>query len=170
MTLRPRPRRRPPAGSPRARRRAGAALVEFAVCLPVFALFLAALMEINHAYMVAATLRSAAQQAGRLAVVEGVSTSEVVAEAERIAGSAMKADRVRVLVKDASAFDNGADGESVDFASLPDLDLRRARPRQLFVVRLEVPYEDVSLLPPMFLKDADGSPMTVHGQAVNRHE
>ena len=144
--------------------------MEFAVCLPVFALFLAGVVEVNHASMVAATLRSAAQKAGRLGVVEGVSTAEVETLALETAGKAVRAGAVTVRIKDASAFDAGGDAASTNYAALPDLDLTRARPRQLFLVRLEVPYEDVSLIPPMFLRNADGSAKTIHGQAVNRHE
>ena len=144
--------------------------MEFAVCLPVFTLFLAAILEINHASMVATTLRAAAQKAGRMGVVEGVSTAEVEELALAVAGSAVNSDSVRVYVKDASTFDAGGEAESTDFANLPDLNLTAARPRQLFVVRLEVTYADVSLIPPFLLKNPDGSPKSLHGQAVNRHE
>ena len=163
-------RRRPPAPRGRPAPRRGAALAEFAVCLPVFTLFLAAILEINHASMVATTLRAAAQKAGRHGVIEGVTTADVRAMALDVAGAAVNADSVRAYVKDASAFDAGALGEHVDFAALPDLQLSAARPRQLFVVRLEVTYADVSLIPPFLLKNADGSPKRLHGQAVNRHE
>ena len=140
------------------------------MCLPVFTLFLAAIMEINHASMVATTLRAAATRAGREGVVEGVTTAEVRAIAREVIGSAVDAGQVRVLVKDASAFDAGATGETTNFEGLPNIELAAARNRQLFVVRLEVAYEDVSLIPPMFLKNADGTPRTLHGQAVHRHE
>ena len=165
--MNPAARRRPPAERPDRR---GAALVEFAVCLPVFTLFLAAVMEINHASMVATTLRAAAEKAGRLGVVEGVTTAEVRAKAMEVAAAAVDAGSVRVLVKDGSAFDAGADAESTNFQALPDAELADARPRQLFVVRLEVTYADVSLIPPFLLTNGDGSPKTLHGQAVNRHE
>ena len=160
-------RRRP---TRRAGRRVGTALVEFAVCLPVFTLFLAAIMELNHASMVAVTLRAAAQKAGRLGAVEGVTTQEVRAAAMEVASSAVPGDSIRVYVKDASAFDAGARTETTNAAALPSIELAAARPRQLFLVRLEVDYADVSLIPPFLLKNADGGPRVVHGQAVNRHE
>ena len=167
---RPRPRRPTARRGDARRRRRGAALVEFAVCLPVFTLFLAAILEINHASMVATTLRAAAQKAGRFGVVEGVTTAEVRAKALETASAAVNSDSIRVYVKDGSAFDAGAEGEAADFTTLPDAELASARPRQLFVVRLEVTYADVSLIPPFLLKGADGGPATLHGQAVNRHE
>ena len=144
--------------------------MEFAVCLPVFTLFLAAILEINHASMVATTLRAAAERAGRFGAIEGVTTAEVRAKALAIAAAAVNSDSVRVYVKDGSAFDAGATAETTDYAALPAIELAQARPRQLFVVRLEVTYADVSLIPPFLLKNADGSPKALHGQAANRHE
>ena len=163
-------RRTLPRRRPNRRRRRGAALVEFAVCLPLFALFLAAIMEVNHASMTGAAMRAAAQKAGRLGVIEGVSTAEVEALARRTAGAAVPRAAVRVSVKDASAFDAGGDPAALPPDSLPDLELTAARPRQLFLVRVEVTYRDVSLIPPFLLKGPDGAPRVIVGQAVNRHE
>ena len=143
--------------------------MEFAVCLPVFAVFLAAVMEVNHASMTAATLRAAADKAGRLGAVEGVTTAEVRELARETAAHAIPGAAVRVYVKDASTFDAGGDPAASPPDSLPDIDLTRARPRQLFLVRVEVDYADVSLIPPVFLTGENG-PRLIHGQAVNRHE
>ena len=164
------PHRRPDRRPARGGRRTGAALVEFAVCLPVFTLFLAAIMEVNHASMVAVTLRAAAEKAGRMGAIEGVTTADVEAAAMETASAAVNADSIRVFVKDASAFDAGARTEDTDSAGLPNIELRNARNRQLFLVRLEVNYAEVSLIPPFILKNADGSAKVIHGQAVNRHE
>ncbi|WP_395256655.1 TadE/TadG family type IV pilus assembly protein [Alienimonas sp. DA493] len=144
--------------------------MEFAVCLPLFALFLAAIMEVNHASMTAATMRAAAEKAGRFGVMEGVSTAEVEALARETAGAAVPGGHVRVLVKNAAAFDAGGDPTSLPATSLPNIELLSARPRQLFLVRVEVTYADVSLIPPFLLKGPDGGPKVIYGQAVNRHE
>ncbi|QDT15420.1 hypothetical protein CA12_15050 [Alienimonas californiensis] len=144
--------------------------MEFAVCLPLFALFLAAILEVNHASMTAATMRAAAEKAGRMGVMEGVSTAEVEALARETAGAAVPNADIRVLVKNAAAFDSGGDPTALSAASLPDIELLSARPRQLFLVRVEVTYQDVSLIPPFLLKGPDGGPKVIYGQAVNRHE
>ena len=170
QTRRPRRRCGPARPGVRPTRRRGAALTEFAVCLPVFTLFLAAILEINHASMVSATLRAAAEKAGRLGVVEGVTTREVRETALELASAAVNSNAIRVLVKDASAFDAGADAAATDYAALPDIELADARARQLFVVRVEVTYSDVSLIPPFLLVDAAGDSRDIHGDAVNRHE
>ena len=160
-------RRRPES---RRHRRRGSALVEFAVALPLFALFLAAILEVNHASMTAATLRAAAEKAGRLGVVEGVTTAEVETLARETAGAAVRSAAVRVRVKDASAFDAGGDPAALPVENLPNIQLTRARPRQLFLVRVEVTYADVSLIPPFLLKGPNGEPRVIVGQSVNRHE
>ena len=165
-------RRRPirrPAGRRSARRR-GAALTEFAVALPLFGMFLAAILEVNHASMTAATMRAAAEKAGRMGAMEGVTTAEVEALARETANAAVPGGDVRVQVKNAATFDAGGDPNATPISALPPIELASARPRQLFLVRVEVTYEDVSLIPPFLLKGSDGSPKVIFGQAVNRHE
>jgi len=144
--------------------------MEFAIALPLFSLFLAAILEINHASMTAATMRAAAEKAGRYGVMEGVTTAEVEALARETAGAAVPGGNIRVYVKNAAVFDSGGDPTTVSVSSLPNIDLTAARPRQLFLVRVEVTYEDVSLIPPFILKGADGGPKLIFGQSVNRHE
>ena len=168
MVSRP-PARRPPRPRPAARRR-GAALTEFAVCLPLFGLFLAAILEVNHASMTAAAMRAAAEHAGRLGVMEGVTTAEAEALARQTAGAAVPGADVRVHIKNAAVFDAGGDPAMVPVESLPDIELSAARPRQLFLIRVEVTYQDVSLIPPFILKGSDGGPKVIYGQSVNRHE
>ncbi|NNJ27351.1 hypothetical protein LzC2_34530 [Planctomycetes bacterium LzC2] len=145
-------------------------MTEFAVCLPLFGLFLAAILEINHASMTAATMRAAAEKAGRMGVMDGVTTAEVETLARETAGAAVPNGNIRVHVKNAAAFDSGGDPSEIAVDSLPDIEVADARPRQLFVVRVEVTYADVSLIPPFLLKGPDGGPKVIYGQAVNRHE
>ncbi len=161
---------RRPSSSRRPAPRRGAALTEFAVCLPLFGVFLGAILEVNHASMTAATLRAAAEKAGRYGVMEGVTTAEVKTLALETAGAAVPSGNVRVFVKNAATFDAGGDPATIPTESLPNIEVRDARPRQLFLVRVEVTYEDVSLIPPFLLKGPDGGPKIIFGQAVNRHE
>jgi hypothetical protein len=151
--------------------RRGATLVELAVTLPVFTIFIAGLMEINHAYMVSTTLKAACQQAARLGVADGVSTSQVEQKVREVLSAAFDESQATIYVKDGSVFDDpGLDPTGVDYSGLSGIDLSNAKPRQLFIVRAEVPYGAVSLLPPFFVKKSDGSSVMLSGQSVMRHE
>jgi hypothetical protein len=148
-------------------KRRGAALVETAVTLPVFFLFCFALLEFGHAYMVVNSINAAATKAARLGIAEGVTTAQVQAKLEELLGASLDTTHATFYIKDASIFDSegGVDPSSIDYATLPNLELDDAEPRQLFVVRAEVPYEDVALLPPFWITD-----VTLRGQSVMRHE
>lgn len=149
-----------------ARKRRGATVVEIAVVLPVFGIFMAGLMEVGHAYMVAQVLNSAAKQSARMGAVEGTTTADVMTKAESIFSGAFDPVRATVQVKDGSAFDTpGFDATSVSYTSLPDIEVADADPQQLFIVRLEVNYDDVALLPPFWIRN-----VTLSGQSVMRHE
>ena len=149
--------------------RRGATVVEMAFVVPVFAIFMLGLIEVNHAFMVKAVLRSAAEQGARHGVADGVTTAEVRQRVREVLGSSIDADAVTVLVKDGSVFDSpGADPATVDYGALPNTEVATCQPRQLYIVRCEVEYSAVSLLPPMFL--GDDEPMRLIGQSVMRHE
>jgi len=148
------------------RKRRGATVVEMAVVLPVFGIFMAGLMEVGHAYMVMQVLNSAAKQSARLGAVEGKTTADVIDKAESIFSAAFNPVQATAYVKDGSSFDTpGFDASSIDYAALPDIEVAEAESQQLFIVRLEVNYDDVSLLPPFWIKN-----ITLSGQSVMRHE
>ena len=152
------------AAGPTSRR--GATVVEMAVVLPVFAIFLAGLMEVNHAFLLTSTLRSAAEQGARSGIADGVTTAEVTAKVYQILAPVVDPSAVSVSVKDASVFDDpGTDPEEVDYATLPPIETATADPRQLYLVRVEVDYSAVSLLPPFFLEG-----VRLVEQSVCRHE
>lgn len=154
------------------RERRGATLVEMAVTLPVFAVFLAGLFELNHAYMAITTLRSATQQAARVGATGELTSAEVETKVLEILGSTFDPATVTVHVKDASVFDTNPSA-TVDVASLPSYETAGGDTRDLFVVRAEVAYSDISALPPMFVVDNSGGtpqPVTIGAQSVMRHE
>lgn len=137
-----------------------------AVVLPVFAIFLAGLMEVNHAFLVTSTLRSAAEQGARSGVADGVTTADVTARVNKILAPVINPSAVNVSVKDGAVFDKpGTDPTSIDYATLPPIETATASPRQLYIVRVEVDYSAVSLLPPFFLGD-----LRLVEQSVCRHE
>lgn len=146
--------------------RLGATLVETAVVMPVFAVFIAGIMEFGHAYLVINTLNAAAKRAARYGAVEGISTSDVETKVTSILRAAMATDNATVYVKDASVFDtSGVEPGQVSYSSLPDIELLDAEERQLYVVRVEVDYDDVALMPPFWAKD-----IRLSAQSVMRHE
>jgi len=154
------------AQKPSAKRRRGATVVEMAFVLPVFGIFMAGVMEVGHAYMVMQVLNSAAKQSARLGAVEGKTTLDVTTKAEDVFSAAFDPVSATVYVKDGSDFDSpGFDASGVDYTALSDIELSEAESQQLFIVRLEVDYNDVSLLPPMWITD-----ITLTGMSVMRHE
>lgn len=151
-------------GGNRGRRR-GATVVEMAVVTPVFALFLAALMEFGHAFLVVGTLNSTAKQAARYGAVEGITTADVTQRVDEMLGSAFNSAEATVYVKDAGVFDSASPPANVNYKTLPNIELSTAARRQLYVVRIEVNYNDVALMPPFWAKD-----LKLYGQSVMRHE
>jgi hypothetical protein len=145
--------------------RRGATIVETAVVAPVFAVFLAAIMEFGHAFLVVGTLNAAAKQAARHGAVEGISTADVVSKANGILGAALDTTSATVMVKDASIFDEETLPEVIEYDELPGIELNGAERRQLYVVRIEVDYNDVAIMPPFWAKD-----IRLVGQSVMRHE
>ena len=145
--------------------RRGATIVETAVVAPVFAVFLAGIMEFGHAFLVVGTLNAAAKQAARHGAVEGISTADVVTKANGILGSAINTTKATVLVKDASVFDQPTLPTTIKYDELPSIELKSADRRQLYVVRISVKYNDVALIPPFWAKDLE-----LVGQSVMRHE
>src|SRR5690606_30652100 len=124
------------------------------------------ILEVGHAYMVMQVLNSAAKQSARMGAVDGKTTADIATKAESVFSAAFNPVQATVLVKDGSCFDEpGFDASSVNYTSLPDIEVANAEPQQLFIVRLEVNYDDVSLLPPFWIKD-----ITLKGQSVMRHE
>lgn len=151
---------------PRGARRGGTVLVETALVTPVFGLFLVGLMEFGHAYLVIGSLNAAARAGARIGAVDGATSADVETEVSRILTSAFKPGTATILVKDASLFDDSeASGEGIDYSGLPDVEVASLEAGQLFIVRVEVAYNEVALLPPFYAKD-----LTLHAQSVMRHE
>lgn len=150
----------------RSEKRKGVAIAETAVVLPVFFLMLFAFIEFGHAFMTIHALNSAARRAARLGVSETATTADVRTLAQQIVGSAITTASVTILVKDASVFDDQeADPSTINYASLPDIELEDAERRQLFLVRISVNYSNIGVMGPRWLGG-----LTIYGQAVMRRE
>lgn len=156
---------RPIRKSPAQRR--GTAVVETAVVLPVYLLLIFAIIEIGHATMVVNLLQSGCRSAARMGSMQGPNTSQVIEEVRRTLGTAVNPNVVNVFVQDASSMDSGAVWPTTDAEvnALPPMEVFEAEPRQMFVVRASVNYNDVSVLPMPFLAG-----VTLDAQAFMRHE
>ncbi|TWT85294.1 TadE-like protein [Posidoniimonas polymericola] len=154
--------RRPPQAA-----RRGTTIVETAFVLPVFLFFIFALIEFGHAQMINNVLRSACREGARLGSTQGRSSADVENQVRQIIGSAMDPNDAQVFVKDGSSFDAGGavPAEQSGFESLPDVNLGDAEPRQLFLVRAKIEYNDVALVPMPFMNG-----VVLQGQAFMRHE
>lgn len=146
--------------------RSGAVLVETALVVSVFAVVMAGVIEFGHVYLVIGTISAAARGGARTGAVEGVTTAEVRAETERLLSGSFNKNFATIQVKDASVFDQpGVDARSIDYSRLPDVEVKNLSTGHLFLVRVEVPYESVAVMPPFWAKG-----ITLRSQAVMRHE
>lgn len=151
--------------------RRGTTVVETALVLPVFLMFVLGLVELGHALMVKHVLQSACRQAARIGSTEGHTTAQVRAKALSVLGSCVDPSEVTVFVKNAGAFDSGSPvTTSTALEALPSIELNDADPRQLFMVRAKVQYKDIAIVPniPYLGNFLDG--VTLEGQAFMRHE
>lgn len=149
------------------RNRRGTYIVEFAIVFPVFMIFIMGMVEFGHANLVINALNNAARIGARMGTVQNVTTAQVRAKVDAVMRAALKStSTVQVYVKDASSFDGAnLNPNNIQYSSLPNVELNSADSAQLFLVRVEVPYSTVALLPPFWARN-----LNLSGQAVMRHE
>ena len=151
-----------------ARHRSGTTAVEMAVVLPVILVVYFAMIEFGHVYLATNVIKSAARYAGRLAVTNGTTNDQVIAEANRVLGTMMNPALATIVIKDGSSFDT-AGTPPTDYSALPDVQVEDLEERNLFIVRITVPYNSISLFPSGFWHTYVHD-LTLSGQAVMRHE
>ena len=151
--------------------RFGTTAVETALVLPVFLMFVFGMVEFGRAVFVQHVLNGACRKAARMGSTEGNTTAMVKAKAIEVLASAVKATAVTVYVKDASSFDTASPSTSAaSLEAMSDIELSGVKPRQLFMVRAKVKYDDIAIVRNIpiigyFLKN-----VTLDGQAFMRHE
>lgn len=147
--------------------RRGTTAVETAMVLPVFFLLLFAIFEFSHAQMVTNMLNNACRNGARLGAVEGSTSAQVVSRVNQTLAPVAPSWSPSVFVNDASVFDSSGtpptSGSEIE--SLPAIELSDAEPRQLFVVRARIPYNDIAFVPVPFLEG-----IQLESQAFMRHE
>lgn len=148
------------------KQRRGTTAVEMALIMPIFFLLLFAIVEFGHAMMIRSLMISTAKDAARMGAVGEVTTQAVLEYIESRLGKAMNNEVVTVWVKNAGIFDDPtANSTAIDIDDLPNIELSTAESRQLFIIRVSVPYEGVALLPPFWTTG-----LTITGDSVIRHE
>ena len=136
-----RPRRLP-------RRRAGVAVVEFAVVAPLFFLLILGMIEFGRMVMVQQIITNASREGARRAIIEGTTTEEVINVVEDyLASGGIRSATVTV------------NPNPLDLADYGDP----------ITVTVSVPFRQVSWLPtPMFLGDTElRATTTMRSEAVN---
>lgn len=147
-------------------RRRGTSAVEVALTLPIFIMFLAALMEFSHFIFVSHMLKAAAKSGARYGSTGGVTTAQVQTRVQQIVNSSIKAGKATILIRDASVFDTAnMNPSTINYSTLPNVELSTIEQGHLYIVQVTVPYSQVALLPPFWVKNR-----TVTGQSVLRHE
>jgi hypothetical protein len=152
--------------------RHGTTVVETALVLPVFLLFVLGLIELGHAMMVKHVLQSACRQAARIGSTEGHTTADVTAKTLAVLSPVVETNFVTVYVKDAGTFDSSASPSTTgsDLESMPNIELTDADPRKLFMVRAKVKYQDIAIVPNIPYLGSFLDDVTLEGQAFMRHE
>jgi hypothetical protein len=151
--------------------RRGTTVVETALVLPVFIVFVLGIIELGHAQMIKNLLRSGCREAARIGSTEGHTTADVRQRVFAVLGTAIPPEVVQVYVKNASVFDSG--GGSTDGASLeglPNVELTDAEPRSMFLVRAKVNYNDIAIVPNIPFIGSFLDEVVLEGQSFMRHE
>ena len=147
--------------------RRGTTLVEFAMVLPVFFTFVFGIVEYGRLQLATNMLKTACRNGARLGSTESVTTADAKTRVEEILAAAFDTTHLTVIVKDASVFDTAGPypASASEFAALGDIELDDAEPRQLFLIRATVAYNDIALIPFSVLNGVQLS-----GQSLMRHE
>jgi Flp pilus assembly protein TadG len=137
----------------RTSQRSGAALVEFAIVLPVFFLLILGIIEFGRAFMVGQLVTNAAREGARQAVLDGSTNTAVTSTITSFlqgAGNISPTNvTVTITVSTAAAVNQLANAKSGD----------------LCTIRVSVPFNQVSYLTPSYMATTN-----LVGQSVMRHE
>ncbi len=151
----------------KASQRHGTTLVETAIVVPIFFFFLLAIIEFGHAQLVNNMLNNACRTGARIGSVEGTSSADVVARVNQTMAPVIDTSDLTVFVNDASVFDSGGapptNGAGVE--ALPSVELSDAEPRDMFVIRARLNYNDIALVPMPFMNG-----VVLNSQTYMRHE
>ncbi len=117
--------------------RLGAAMVELAVCLPIFLAILLGIIEFGRAMSVAQLLNAAAREGCRDAIIEGSTTDSVrdLVRQQVVNTVGCSSQNVTVDISISSGESAGASAQT---------DLTKAESRDLITVKISVPHSAIS--------------------------
>ena len=150
------------------RHRRGTTVVETAIVLPVFLFFLLAIIEFGHAQLVTNMLNSACRNGARMGSVEGTTSADVVARVNQTMTPVISPESMTVFVANAGIYDQSGStppSSSSEIEDLPAIEVYDAEPRQMFVIRARLNYNDVALVPMPFMNG-----VVLSSQSFMRHE
>ncbi|MFO1019694.1 MAG: TadE/TadG family type IV pilus assembly protein [Planctomycetales bacterium] len=148
----------PGIGAKSATRRRGAAIVETAVVLPIFFLVVMGIIEFGRAFMVAQLVTNAARGGVRMAITGDATNATVTQEIQDFLKASGKINASDVKV---SVTITPYPGNPVPAGN----DVANCTSRDLINVKVEVPFNKVSFLPPTYLKST-----VLNAQAAMRFE
>jgi Flp pilus assembly protein TadG len=142
---------------PKAAHRSGAATIEMALVMPIFCMFILAIVEFGRGFMVVQLLNDAAREGARSAILAGSTNAAITTDAKTFMVDTVKclAADVTVTITITEAPGNPATSNT----------LANARKRDLCKVKVSVPFSKVSFLPGSYLKSR-----TLVGMSAMRHE
>ena len=137
--------------------RSGAAVVEMALVMPIFCMFILAIVEFGRGFMVVQLLNDAAREGARSAILAGSTNAAITTDAKTFMVDTVKclAADVTVTITITEAAGNAAASNT----------LANAHKRDLCKVKVTVPFSKVSFLPGTYLKSS-----TLAGVSAMRHE
>ena len=146
--------------------RTGATMVEAAFVMPVIIILTFGLIEFARAFMAMQMVNAAARHGAYMSILDGVTNSEAETAMRDMLATANIEDNVTIQILDGQPIDDTPTGGDLpDPDDLNDLNLPDALPRQLLIVRISVPFEDIAFITPWWLND-----VTIVGQMAMRHE
>lgn len=137
--------------------RRGAALVEFALVLPLFFAVVLGIIEFGRAMMVAQIVTNSAREATRLAIIDGATNSSVTTWVGDFLGDSINVDPNSVTVTINIV---AAPGNTDPFNQIGN-----AQAKDIITINVEVPFDDVSYIPGSYL-----SGKNLSAKSAMRHE
>lgn len=136
--------------------RKGAAMVEMAVCFPIFMLMLLGVIEFGRALMVSQLLTSAAREGCREAIIDGATKSSVESDVRQMVTDTVGCDGADVTIEIVVT----SESSGAEIANLED-----AEQRDLIEIGLMVPFDAISYSGGRFLNGSN-----LRGKCVMRKE
>jgi len=144
--------------------RKGAEAIEFAFILPIYLGVILGIVEFGRAFQVAQWLTAAAREGGRLAMLYNV-----ISQNDRDQGITSGNHKVEVDIKNFMRA-AGVEGVTVSIEGVNggafDIDDYANSAGEYFRVKVQVPYENVKLMTPIYMSNSQ----ILTGEIVLRHE